>query len=183
MCLRRVLPLLVLVCGMMAGCASDPTTSDEYVQLEASVASLEAELAAVEAQLSKVTSERDSLAASEDLTAEQAQMIETIGEYLAAWNAGDGAAADALMDPNGYLEDVGGRWYVDDGSHSRYLETLHATGFPINRSEDFVVVGNVVVLTHTYAEGSTFLSPNIYYMYPDGTKIWWVHEPYPLNLP
>ena len=121
--------------------------------------------------------------ASTDLTAAQEQMIVTIDQYIAAWNAGDGAAADEVMDPNGYLEDVGGRWYVADGGHARYLETLHAMGFPIERSEEVAVVGNVVLMTNTYAEGSNTPSPNIYYMYPDGTKIWWVHEPYPLNVP
>lgn len=115
-----------------------------------------------------------------ELSVEQQQMIETIDGYIAAWNHGDGAAADALMDPNGYLEDVGGRWYVAENGHSNYLESLHMMGFQITRSEP-VFVGNVVVVTHQYAEGSTNESPNIYYMDPDGTRIRWVLEPYPLD--
>lgn len=183
-----VLILLVTSLVISACSSSDPTASEEYQALEQ-------ELVQSEAQLMKVTAERDELIEdasaagaaddnpSTDLTAEQEQMIQTIDRYLAAWNAGDGAAADEVMDPNGYLEDIGGRWYVADGEHARYLETLHATGFPIERSDHVAVIGNVVLMTNTYAEGSTSPSPNIYYMYPDGTKIWWVHEPYPLNLP
>jgi hypothetical protein len=115
-----------------------------------------------------------------EITAEQQQMIETIDAYIAAWNDGDGAAADALMDPNGYLEDAGGRWYVAENGHSNYLEFLHMTGFNITRG-DPVFVNNVVVVPHMYAEDSPIKRPNIYYMYPDGTRIWWVLEPYPID--
>ncbi|MGI9585061.1 MAG: nuclear transport factor 2 family protein [Acidimicrobiia bacterium] len=115
------------------------------------------------------------------LSAEQEQMVETVDAYIAAWNAGDGDAAEALMDPKGYLEDVGGRWHVADGQHTAYLETLHATGFPIFRSDDVSVVGSVVLVSHTYAEGSSSESPNVYYLSPDGTQIRWVLEPYPLK--
>ena len=115
-----------------------------------------------------------------DVTSEQQQMIETIDAYIAAWNAGDGQAADALMDAGGYLEDVGGKWYVAENGHSNYLEFLHMTGFNITRG-DPVFVGNVVVVPHEYVEGSPYKSPNIYFMYPDGSKIWWVLEPYPLD--
>jgi hypothetical protein len=115
-----------------------------------------------------------------DTTTEQDQMMETIDAYIAAWNTGDGAAADALMDPNGYLEDVGGRWYVAENEHSNYIDFLHMTGFHITRGEP-VFVNNVVVVPHEYAAGNPYTSPNIYYMYPDGSKIWWVLEPYPLG--
>lgn len=116
----------------------------------------------------------------QELTTEQEQSLETIEAYLAAWNAGDGAAADALMDPNGFLEDVGGRWYVADGSHARYLETLQTMGFTLELVDTYAM-GNIVLITYRSAEGANPENPNVYYMSPDGTQIRWVIEPYPLS--
>jgi hypothetical protein len=181
--------LLVALVFLGSGCSTDPTTTDEYRDLEEKMIEVEAQLEDATADVEALRVELDAAAtsgeeASQDgLTPEQQQMLATIDLYIAAWNEGDAAAADALMDPNGYLEDVGGRWFAADGGYGRYLESLHALGFPIERSQDVDVVGSVVLTTNTYAEGSTAPSPNIYYMYPDGTKIWWVLEPYPLALP
>ena len=118
----------------------------------------------------------------QELTTEQEQSLETIESYLAAWNAGDGAAADALMDPNGFLEDVGGRWYVADGSHARYLESLQSMGFTLELIDTYAM-GNIVLVTYRSAEGANPENPNVYYMSPDGTQIRWVIEPYPLGTP
>lgn len=70
-------------------------------------------------------------------------------------------------------------WYVADGAHARYLESLHSMGINISRSGAYAV-GNVVLIAQQYAEGSTINSPNVYYMSPDGTQIQWVIEPYPI---
>ena len=118
----------------------------------------------------------------QELTTEQEQSLQTIEAYLTAWNAGDGAAADALMDPNGFMEDVGGRWYVADGSHARYLETLQTMGWTM-KLVDTHAMGNIVLVTYSSAEGSNPQNPNVYYMSPDGTQIRWVIEPYPLGTP
>ena len=118
----------------------------------------------------------------QELTTEQEQSLETIEAYLAAWNAGDAAAADALMDPNGFLEDIGGRWYVADGSHARYLETVQAMGFTMELIDTYAM-DNVVLVTYRSAEGGNPSTPNVYYMSPDGTQIRWVIDPYPPSTP
>jgi hypothetical protein len=119
---------------------------------------------------------------AQQLTTEQEQSLETIDAYLAAWNAGDGAAADALMNPNGYLEDIGGRWYVADGSHARYLETVQSMGFTMELVDTYAM-GNIVLVTYRSAEGGNPSVPNVYYMSPDGTQIHWVIDPYPPSNP
>ena len=118
----------------------------------------------------------------QELTTEQEQSLETIDAYLAAWNTGDGAAADALMDPNGYLEDVGGRWYVADGSHARYLETVQSMGFTMELVDTYAM-DNIVLVTYRSAEGGNPSVPNVYFMSPDGTQIHWVIDPYPPSNP
>ena len=118
----------------------------------------------------------------QELTTEQEQSLETIEAYLAAWNAGDGAAADALMDPNGFFEDIGGRWYVADGSHARYLETVQSMGFTLELVDTYAM-DNVVLVTYRSAEGGNPSIPNVYYMSPDGTQIRWMIEPYPPSIP
>jgi hypothetical protein len=118
----------------------------------------------------------------QELTTEQEQSLETIEAYLAAWNAGDGAAADALMNPNGYLEDIGGRWYVADGSHARYLETVQSMGFTMELIGTYAM-DNIVLVTYRSAEGGNPSVPNVYFMSPDGTQIHWVIDPYPPSNP
>ena len=118
----------------------------------------------------------------QDLTTEQEQSLETIEAYLAAWNAGDAAAADALMDPNGYLEDPGGRFYVADGSHARWLESTQSMGFTMEVVDTYAM-DNVVLVTYRSAEGGNPSTPNVYYMSPDGTQIHWVIDPYPPSNP
>ena len=118
----------------------------------------------------------------QDLTTEQEQSLETIEAYLAAWNAGDGAAADALMDPNGYLEDPGGRFYVADGSHARWLESTQSMGFTMELVDTYAM-DNIVLATYRMAEGGNPSTPNVYYMSPDGTQIHWVIDPYPPSNP
>mgnify|MGYP001814559782 CR=1 FL=1 len=110
------------------------------------------------------------------LTAEQEAMFETIDEYLAAWNEGDAAAADALLDPDGYLEDISGRYYVSDGRHAAYVESMHSTGFSLERTDEAYVIANTVLVAYTGVQNSV---PGLYYMSPDGTKILWVLDPFP----
>lgn len=109
-------------------------------------------------------------------TAEQEAMFQTIDEYLAAWNEGDAAAADALLDPDGYLEDISGRYYVSDGRHAAYVESMHSTGFSLERTDEAYVIANTVLVAYTGVQNS---APGLYYMSPDGTKILWVLDPFP----
>jgi hypothetical protein len=116
------------------------------------------------------------------LTVEQETMLETIDAYIDAWNTGDAAAADALMHPDGYLEDISNRFHVADGTHADYLKFAHSMGMRIYRG-DPVALENVVVVPQGYSEGSPTDSPNVYYMSADGTRIQWLFEPYPLGNP
>lgn len=110
------------------------------------------------------------------LTAEQETMFETIDGYIAAWNEGDAAAADALVDPDGYLEDISGRYYVSDGRHGAYVESMYSTGFSLQRTDEAYVIANMVLVGYAQFPDN---APGLYYMSPDGTKILWVLDPFP----
>lgn len=102
---KRVIPFVVALLLVMAGCSSsDPTTSDEY-------AALEQELALSEAQLADVTAERDALAAEAEAAAAASDETATgavpddVAALTKAWgdaiNSG-GGAVKALYTPDGF---------------------------------------------------------------------------------
>lgn len=107
---------------------------------------------------------------AQDLTAEQQTMLETIDAYVDAWNAGDSAAADALMEPDGFLEDVSGRWSVANGDHADYIEMLHSFGFTIRRGDAYIINDVVLVNLH-YTESRAVDSANVFWMSSNGTRI------------
>lgn len=108
----------------------------------------------------------------QSLTANQEQMLETIANYEAAWNAGDGAAVAALMAPGGYHDNGGEQIPVTDGRLEAYVRTVHGMGFSV-RSTDSYVVGQYVLTRSFVPEDATFERPSIVKMTPDGTKIEW----------
>ena len=96
---RRLFLLLLAVALLVAGCSSDPTTSEEYEALEQELATAEQQLAATEVELAEVTAERDSLAAEAtqmhggeaDATL-PAEAVDVIDAYVATLVAADGEA-------------------------------------------------------------------------------------------
>ena len=112
--MKRVVPLAAALL-LIAGCgSSDPTTSDEYTELEQ-------ELAQTEALLTEVTAERDERISQAAATAreadESAEIIAAVEAnetaYIAAWQAQD---LVALMET--YAEDA---VFVDE-TFGDYLE-------------------------------------------------------------
>lgn len=85
----------------------------------------------------------------QSLTPEQEQMLETIDQYGAALNAGDGAAAAALMAPSGWqqVEVDGKRCLVADGSLQAHFDGIDALGYSQRRS-DAAFVGPYVMTTN-----------------------------------
>jgi hypothetical protein len=114
----------------------------------------------------------------QDLTPVQETMLDTIDTYIEGWNAGDAEAVVSVMDPNGFLQDIGGRWEVADGALANYVNSLHMMGMRIWPGDAYVI-GPVVLVDHHYAEQSTTPGPNIYFMSADGTRILWAMEPWP----
>ena len=89
----RIVPFLVALALVMAGCSSsDPTTSNEYAELEQ-------ELAQSETQLTQVTAERNALAE------EAAAVPDEVAALTTAWgeaiNRDDGSVTD-LYQMGGY---------------------------------------------------------------------------------
>jgi hypothetical protein len=83
----------------------------------------------------------------QSLRPEQEQMVETVDEYLAAWNAGDGAAATALMASSGYHDNGTAQIPVADGRLEAFIDNVNAIGFSVRRTGDAAFVGNFVMTT------------------------------------
>jgi len=105
----------------------------------------------------------------ESLTAEQEQMLVTIDDYLAAWNAGDGAAAEALMRPSSY-HDNGGSRYEADGALETFIGQVHSMGFSVSRT-DARIVGTYVFSTERIPADAAYDRPSLYHMSADGKTI------------
>jgi hypothetical protein len=113
-----------------------------------------------------------------DLTAQQEQMLETIDEFIVAWNNHDGEAAAALMASESSYHDNGTRYYVADGEFADLVSGL--TSFSVKSlvsdgEADFV--GNYVLTTDYIPEFSTTARPSFYKMTRDGTMIIWHYAP------
>ena len=111
---------------------------------------------------------------ADDLTATQEQTLETLDAYLEAWNDADGAAAVALMTPNGYHDNLNAKYYANpsgsQGSLERLVDSADSLGFSVSRS-DVTFVGPWVVNTEHRPAGSANESLSLFYMNADGTKI------------
>ncbi len=112
------------------------------------------------------------------LTGEQKRMVETIDTYLAGWNSGDAAAAEAVMAADAFFEDASGRWMVADGSHADYLTAVHSFGMRFYRVGEPVALGRVVIVPTASSQNSPSPATDVYYMSPDGTEILWMIEPW-----
>jgi hypothetical protein len=111
----------------------------------------------------------------QSLTPEQEQMLETIDQYGAALNAGDGAAATALMAPSGY-HDNGKRYPVADGRLEAFFDNIDDLGFSMRRS-DAAFIGTYVITTDHIPADSEEVRPSIFRMNADGTMIMWHYAP------
>lgn len=91
--------ILVLILGLvLAACSADPTTSEEYQDLEQDLIGAEEEIDDLETQLASVTAERDELMVEPDVPA---AVLAIPDEWLAANNRGDGSVVD-LYAARGY---------------------------------------------------------------------------------
>lgn len=114
--------------------------------------------------------------AAADLTSTQEQMLKTIDAYLDAWNAGDGAAAAALVSDSGYHENGSSRYSVADGELVAFITMVHGMDFSVSRS-DAAFVGNYVMTTEHIPADSEVGRPSIYWMASDGNRILWHMAP------
>lgn len=91
--------ILVLILGLvLAACSADPTTSEEYQDLEQDLIAAQGQIDDLEAELASVTAERDELMAEPDVPAE---VLAIPDEWLEANQRGDGSIVD-LYAPYGY---------------------------------------------------------------------------------
>lgn len=114
--------------------------------------------------------------AAADLTPTQVQMLETIDAYLDAWNAGDGAAAAALVSDSGYHDNGNSRYSVADGGLTAFITMVHGMDFSVSRT-DAAFVGNYVMTTEHIPADSEVGRPSIYWMASDGNRILWHMSP------
>ncbi|MFW2383149.1 MAG: hypothetical protein ACN4GZ_15465 [Acidimicrobiales bacterium] len=113
-----------------------------------------------------------------DLTAQQEQMLETIDEYLEAWNNHDGEAAAALMASESSYHDNGTRYFVADGEFADFVSRLTSFSVKSLASDgEAEFVGNYVLTTDYIPEFSTTATPSFFRMTSDGTKIIWHYAP------
>ena len=112
-----------------------------------------------------------------DLTPLQSQQLETLDEYLDAWNAGDGAAAAAFMAPTAYHDNGDFVVRVLDGEFEQTVEAAKAAGFSVSRTTDVGFFGDYVVTETRIPSSSSFESVSVFKMNSDGTQILWhVHR-------
>lgn len=112
----------------------------------------------------------------QSLTPEQEQMLETIDQYGEALNAGDGAAAAALVAPSGYHQTGEARYPVADGRLEAHFDNIDALGFSVRRT-DAAFVGTYVMTTDHIPASSDDVRPSIFRMNTDGTTIMWHYAP------
>lgn len=96
--MRRLIVTLMAFGLILGACSSDPTTSEEYLDLEQELTTAQGQIDDVESQLAAVTAERDELLADPNVPAEVLAMTD---EWLAANERKDGSVVD-LYAPNGY---------------------------------------------------------------------------------
>ena len=110
----------------------------------------------------------------QSLTPEQEQMLETIDQYGAALNAGDGAAATALMAPSAWHQSGPDekRYTVADGQLEAHVDGIDALGYSQRRT-DAAFVGTVVMTTNHVPATSEDVRAAIFRMNFDGTLIIW----------
>ena len=104
------------------------------------------------------------------LTAQQEQ---TLDDFRAAWNAGDGEAVAAIMMPSGYHDNGITRYPVADGELADFVETMHALGLEVQDDEERRAYGDFVVSYSRLSSTETERSLAIVKMTPDGTRIFW----------
>ena len=99
---RTSILILVLILGMvLAACSSDPTTSEEYLDLEQELTLAEGQIEDLETQLEAVAAERDELLAYRDAPA---GVFAVIDEWYEANQRRDGSVVD-LYAASGYHHD------------------------------------------------------------------------------
>lgn len=153
--MRQLVTGLMILGFLSTGCSSDPTTSDQYVELEQ-------DLAAVEQQLATVTAERDALDTSTERLTDRYDRAAVIQEEIMAILAdpysfsteaetadllATHATEDAVMDDDvfgavnyrqgfyntlysGMVDakiDVYHHWLTDDGSQGGFLWVWYGT--------------------------------------------------------
>lgn len=157
---RKLTVLLVAAVVVVAGCAQDPTASDEYTQLEGELAATEAAFADAEALAAQTAMELDTVQAQADVTAEVRAVQE---QWFAAWNTTDGDAVVSMMAPGGrhYCPATGTNGvdgadlaaFVEQGWQMTDAEIISATttripGDPTFASADYVVVTEFALNGH-----------------------------------
>ena len=91
--------IVVLILGLvLAACSADPTTSEEYQDLEQDLVAAQSQIDDLETQLAGVTAERDELMAVPDVPAE---VLAISDEWLEANERADGTVVD-LYATGGY---------------------------------------------------------------------------------
>jgi hypothetical protein len=96
--MRRLIVILMAFGLILGACSADPTTSEEYLDLEQELTTAQGQIDDLETQLASVTAERDELMAEPDVPAE---VLAIPDEWLEANNRGDGSVVD-LYATNGY---------------------------------------------------------------------------------
>lgn len=122
----------------------------------------------------------DSGDTTNDLTAEQEQMLETIDAYRVAWNDHDGPAAAALMASDDSYHDNGTRYLVAEGRLENLISGLGGLSFSVRSlasDGEAAFVGNYVLTTDFIPASSTIARPSFFKMTPDGTAIIWHYAP------
>lgn len=169
---RQLEVLAVVAVVLLLGCAQDPTTSDEYVQLEEELAATEVALADVEGQAAGVTAEVRSVQE----------------EWFAAWNAKDGDAVRSMMV-------FGGRHYCPatgtNGASGADLVALVEEGWPMTDAEivsatrtqtpgvPAVVSDDYVVVTEFALNGHAGYHSVLHLRGPEGSLRILDHHAYP----
>jgi outer membrane murein-binding lipoprotein Lpp len=187
--MRRVISVLAVLGLLLAGCASDPTASEEYQDLEQ-------QLAKVEQILEDVTAERDALAATSNepshryekaLATQEAiedilhnpesygsedEVIELLASYATEYAFMDDAALGAAPITNAWYYtlyegtmdaeiDNYYRWLSDDGSQGGFLWMWHGTN---QAGNPFELPG---IALDEYDENGLLAYEYVVYPYPD----------------
>lgn len=91
---HRAMTLLAALAVLVAACSTDPTTSQQYVDLQEELAAAVEAKAAVDRQLVEVAAERDALALR--LAEPSGSAEATAAMVMKAWDTGDSADIDAV---------------------------------------------------------------------------------------
>ena len=86
-----------------------------------------------------------------ELTDRQEQMVRLLDDYVAAWQRGDGAAAEAMFTENGQLVIFGTVYRATDGAIADVVEATPATSLVV--PEPVLVNGHEAkMLTSLYSK-------------------------------